>query len=206
MNLIKKYIKSLTNLYGQVPVKKVIEIYNEQNDKQITVADLEKYFDEDLSRDYVYYYKKHFLNESIMTLKEFRKRIKNKKNKPYYVPKKEELLKYSDINYYEKPKAYYQLYNYFLKNFYPNEKEKAEMLCQNIVWECREGLKIENIITHFNTIGVTFEKEELDRILQMIVELSNNLRMWKNNGFTPNEMDKILKSKPGILKKLFGKK
>ncbi|MEA1975744.1 MAG: hypothetical protein U9N10_09450 [Bacillota bacterium] len=206
MDLIKKYIKSLTNLYGQVSVKKVIAIYNEQNDDQITVDNLQNYFDADMSRDYVYYYKKHFVHETIMMFNEFRKRRRRKKDKPYYVPEKRELLKYSDIHYYEKSKVYHELYNYFLKHFYPDDEENAEMLCQNIVSECREGLEFENIIAHFNLIEITFKnKEELNKILALTVELSNNLRIWENNGFTPNEMDKLLRDKPGIFKRLFQK-
>lgn len=38
MDQIKKYIVALTNLYGIVPIDKVVEIYNMQNEDQISFA------------------------------------------------------------------------------------------------------------------------------------------------------------------------
>ena len=163
MDLIKEYIKTLTNLNGLVPTEKVIEVYNSQNDKQITIDDISIYLKLDMSRDYVYYYKKHFINESIENAKEFKKLKRQKKGKPYYVPDKEQLLKYSKVNYYKKPEVYYGLYNYFLKNFYPGDEENVEMLCQNIV-------------NHFELIGIKFkDEEELSKIMNSI--LNNNKKI-----------------------------
>ncbi|MEA1974263.1 MAG: hypothetical protein U9N10_01750 [Bacillota bacterium] len=42
-----------------------------------------------MSRDYVYYYKKHFVHETIMMFNEFKKRCRRKKDKPYYVLEKQ---------------------------------------------------------------------------------------------------------------------
>ena len=53
MDLIKQYIIGLTNLYGQVSVELVTEIYNDQNEEQLSVDDVEGYFDEDMSKYYV---------------------------------------------------------------------------------------------------------------------------------------------------------
>ena len=54
MDLIKHYIIALTNLYGQVPAEVVVDIYNSQNEDQIGIDDVLVYFDEDLSKQYVY--------------------------------------------------------------------------------------------------------------------------------------------------------
>ncbi len=40
MDLIKQYIIALTNLYGQVPVEVVVDIYNSQNEEQIGIDDV----------------------------------------------------------------------------------------------------------------------------------------------------------------------
>ena len=41
MEQIRKYIIALTNLYGIVPIDKVAEIYNMQNEDQISFDDVE---------------------------------------------------------------------------------------------------------------------------------------------------------------------
>jgi hypothetical protein len=50
MEQIKEYIIALTNLYGIVPIDKVAEIYNMQNEDQISFDDVESYYYEDLSK------------------------------------------------------------------------------------------------------------------------------------------------------------
>jgi hypothetical protein len=94
MNLIKQYIIALTNLYGQVPAKKVLEIYNSQNEDQISIDDVEAYLNEDMSKQYVYAYSDHFVHETIMQFNDFKSIKMKKADKPYYIPDKEELLKY----------------------------------------------------------------------------------------------------------------
>lgn len=42
-NLILEYLRATTNLYGIVPLEKVVEIYNQQNEDSIILADLEQY-------------------------------------------------------------------------------------------------------------------------------------------------------------------
>ena len=109
MEKLKQYILALTNLYGMVPAGKVVEIYNMQNEDQVSIDEVEAYFDEDLSKNYVYAHKDHFVHETIMVFEEFKSMLRKKGDKPYYIPEKQELIKYSDMLYYEKPKQYYKL-------------------------------------------------------------------------------------------------
>lgn len=189
MDLIKQYIIALTNLYGQVPSSKVLEIYNGQNEEQISIDDVEVYFDEDLSKNYVYAYKDHFVHETIIVHKDFKSMLKKKADKPYYVPVKKELLKYVNSIYYEKSKQYWDLHKYVRKNFFAGDDEKAELLCENLIWECKEGLYMQQVFDLFNTFGMNFKDEkQANEVLQLVMELSNNIRLWENNGYTPQEI------------------
>ncbi len=109
MDEIKQYIIALTNLYGQVAPGTVAEIYNSQNQESVIIQDIAAYLEEDMSGDYVYSYKDHFVHETVMEFNMFRKLHKQKRKLPYYVPEKEELLQYADMNYYEKPASYHKL-------------------------------------------------------------------------------------------------
>lgn len=189
MDLIKLYILALTNLYGQVPAKVVVDIYNNQNEDQIGIDDLEMYFDEDLSKHYVHACKDHFVHETIMENNDFKSMRKKKADKPYYVPDKEELLKYADMIYYEKPKQYHDLIKYGQNNLFNGDYEKAELLCQNIRWECVDGIDVQRVFDIFNTFEVNFKDEkQVNEVIQLIIDLSNNVRLWENNGHTPNEI------------------
>lgn len=85
MDQIKNYIIALTNLYGQVPAGKVVEIYNSQNEGQISISDVKAYYNEDLSKHYVYSYKNHFVHETIMEFNDFKSMRRKKADKPYNV-------------------------------------------------------------------------------------------------------------------------
>ena len=189
VELIKQYIIALTNLYGQVPVELVVDIYNSQNEVQIGIDDVEVYYDEDLSKQYVYAYKDHFVHETIMQFNDFKSMQKKKADKPYYIPDKEELLKYSDMLYYDKTKQYDNLMKYVKKNFFPNDHEKTEMLCENMMWKCRDDFRPGEAFDLFNTFEVYFKDEkQVNEVMQLVIDLSNNVRLWENNGHTPNEI------------------
>jgi hypothetical protein len=189
MEQIKEYIIALTSLYGIVPIDKVVEIYNMQNEEQISFGDVESYYYEDLSKHYVYSHKNHFVHETIMEFDDFKPMLRKKADKPYYVPNQEELLKYSDPNYYEKPKKYHDLYKYSRKHFFAGDDEKAELLCENIMWKCRDDFNIQKVFDLFNIFEVNFKDEkQVNEVMQMVTELANNVRLWENNGHTPNEI------------------
>ena len=184
-----KYIIALTNLYGQVSASKVAEIYNSQNEDQISIDDVEVYFDEDLSKYYVFFHKNHFVHETIMEFNDFKSMLRKKADKPYYVPNKEELLKYSDMSYYEKPNQYHDLMKYIKKNFFAGDNEKAELLCENMIWKCRDDFRPQEAFEIFNTFEVNFRDEkQVNEVLQLEMNLSNNVRLWENNGHTPQEI------------------
>ena len=189
MDLIKQYILALTSLYGQVSVEVVTKVYNGQNEEQIDFEDVESYLYEDLSEQYVYGYRDHFVHEAITEHKEFKSLRKKKADKPYYIPDKEELLKYADMAYYEKPKQYHDLLKYAQNNFFNGDYEKAEMLTQNIRWECIDGIIIQRVFDIFNRFEINFKDEkQINEVLKLVMDLANNVRLWENNGHTPNEI------------------
>lgn len=121
--MIRDYIVALTNLYGIVPKEKVVEIYNQQNEDKMTYVDLGAVSTEDLEKGFVYVYPDHFVNDSIDEFDEFDIYMAEKAGKPYYVPKKQELLKYVDSLYFEDNKAYRKLIAYMKKHIIEDEEK-----------------------------------------------------------------------------------
>ena len=91
MDQIKKYIIELTNLYGIVTIDKVVEIYNMQNEEQISFSDVEAHYYVDLSKYYVYAHKNHFY-ETIMEFNDFKPMLEKKRISRIMCPNQEELL------------------------------------------------------------------------------------------------------------------
>src|SRR5690625_197998 len=118
MNLITDYIISLSSLYGLVHKEKVIEIYNMQNEDQITLSQIALIRGKEqdmLEGHFVSIDGNYFIYEPIIVFDEFDLYMTRKTGKPYYIPDKSELLKYKDQFYFEKTKEYRVLVDYITR-------------------------------------------------------------------------------------------
>jgi len=192
MNQLKKYIVALTNLYGFVHKEKVMTIYNSQNTVQIKMSDIDQLLNnlpKDLEQAFVMTHGEYFLHEVILEFDEFNILLNKKKDKPHYIPNKNELLKYVDEDYFEKTKAYNKLLNYVKKNFFNGNQEKAEYLLEDIHDTLEADINMQMIFDIFNNQGISFnDMEQANEVIGMIMTFANNIRIWENNGHTPHEI------------------
>ena len=195
MEKIIEYIISLTHLYGLVHKNKVIEIYNQQNKEKVELDCIEAIIKEKrqylLSNEYITIHNNYFVYISIMVSDNFLKELELRKDKPYYTPNKDELLKYIDTNYFEVNKEYEELLG-FLKKIYWR-KTKAENVCREIKYICKSLKSIENLPLFIERWRIPMKNEkQLDEFIRLVTDLANNTRVWENNGFTPNELAKFI--------------
>ena len=201
MSQITHYIIALTNLYGMVHKDKIVEIYNSQNEDQVTSRDIEKILSnppESLEEAFVLVHKDYFVAEAIIENDDFDLMLRKKADKPYYVPEKDDLLRYVDDTYFEKSKQYKELLHYLKKNFFEARDEKAEWLAEEIQGMCQFGVELQMIFDSFNNMKVNFkDMNQANEVVQLIMELSNNTRIWENNGHTPHEIHELVE-KPNM--------
>lgn len=192
MKKIIPTIIALTNLYGMVQMRMVVDIYNSQNEDQITLGDVEgvgRKQASELKRAFICVHKDYFVIETIIEHDEFDSLLKMKGNKPYYIPEKNELLKYVDNFYFEKTKMYDDLIIYLQKNFFKHSRDSAERLAEDIQGMCQYGSDIQQILEMFEKRKVYFKDlNQTNEVMQLVMALSNNTRIWENNGHTPFEI------------------
>ena len=74
MGKLNQYIIALTNLYGMVHKDLVVEIYNSQNDNEISKSDVDIIFrnpPKELEENFVCTHKDYFVHEVILEFREF---------------------------------------------------------------------------------------------------------------------------------------
>lgn len=202
MSLIKRYIIVLANLYGMVHKDKVIEIYNSQNNeniskiiinkKTISINDTTIKID-DLNRKFVYLYNDYFAHESILEFDDPESLLAHKKGKPHYIPAKNKLLKYEDDLYFEMTIEYKNLLKYFKNNIVQGDDELANSVCDDIQLHAQYGDSFSEIFSLFERRKIIFKDEkQAQEVVSLISILMNNTRIWENNGYTPNELAKLL--------------
>jgi preprotein translocase subunit SecA len=201
MKLLLDYAVALTNLNGVIDVEKVVEIYNSQNEPHIEIKDVELLIDEheeELKRHFVLVEEGLFVHDSFLDFNEVLELMARKMNKPYYIPNKKELLRYTDDEYYEETIYTKRLYR-FLKKFVKHDNvNSVEDVLFDVIVRCQMEEKLGDIMNYLNQIEVVFDSEkELREALDLIVDVYNHTRLWSNNGFTPNELSKRRK-KPNL--------
>lgn len=194
MNLLIQYIVALSNLYGIVPLKKIVEIYNSQNEDHISLEDVEAYYKnppKELEKSFVYPYRGCFVNQSVIEFDDFDRLMAQKSNKPYYVPGKDELLKYTDNCYTEETREYRALRDYLRDHFFNGDEKRADNLADDIqgLFQFAEDFSIQMVFDRLNRMGVSFEDlDQVNEVVHLITNMSNNTRIWENNGHTPHEI------------------
>jgi len=202
MNLITRYIIALTNLYGILHKDKVIEIYNLQNSDTISNITINKktvviddiIIKEDVLNDkLVYIYKDYFAHEALVVYKDHENLLSHQKGKPYYVPAKNELLKYEDDFYFEMTLEYKKLVKYIKSKIVMNNDIFAENICNEIQFYTQSSASFTEIFKVFERNNILLKDlQQAQEVSSLITQLSNNTRIWENNGHTPNEISKLM--------------
>lgn len=188
-DLVLNYCVACTNLYGIVPYAKVVEIFNEQNEEKTCVEEvLTDYRNMGLREVFFTLQGEYFVHEAIEGEEEFNSLVDQQHEKPYYVPEKEDLLKYAADDYFEKNDAYVKLKNYILTNLL-EEEAAAEELCNDLQLACCFGEGPADALNQFLMREIEFESQkQVYEIGTLLSELNNTTRMWDNRGYTPNEL------------------
>lgn len=199
-SLIFNYIRAFNNLYGLYEADVLIDTFNKQNEGTgilpITLEEFEycihKYnmFNESVSYDGV----NIICGALCMFEEDYKKVAEGQKDKEYYIPDKEQLLKYSNEYYIKKTKYYEDLYKYFMKTI--NNKSIVDELMIEINTYCvMNSLNIELLISRLDTLGITYNGlGEAKEMLDLCMKFSNNTPRWENRGWTQSDLVKHQKN------------
>lgn len=188
---VVQYIGALGRLYGVVHKDVVKKVYNQQNEQKIDNLLLEKIMNEEnLWQYFIYIEDKYFCYDAIVeSEEEFKQYIAHQKTLPFYVPEKEELLRYTDDWYFENNKATENLLEYLSVHFFKGKKAKAKELVVEILISCEDGLDIWWIEHCFNVFRFDLQKrEDKEKVMDLIKELVNQTRRPMFNGYKGNEL------------------
>jgi len=196
MNLHVEYICALTSLYGHVSPDRICDVYNQHHEEQLEYSEIEFYLtnpDQQIENRYLYIKQGKFLEEFLYLFEEKYEELMDKqKDKPHYVPEKEELLNYADLHYWEEPAEYKELEDYIHTHFFPNDGATGRKLTTEIFDHIQMG-DVDSALRLFEDYEIIFDgKKESDPVLYIMQRLSNNTRMQANNGHTPIEISKIM--------------
>lgn len=192
--LVMKYIVSCTNLYGIVPVEKVIEIYNNQNEESISLNEVESLLQstqmkQKLEESFVYIQSNEFVAEATSEEDEKGNLKRSAAEKPYYVPGKEELLCYIDEEYFQETPEQLLVKNMLKEDFGDQldvDEEVSELVYNLQVSGGDFMMELSLFIA-----GLELPIKKSERYIPAIVEVADTTRLWENRGHTMKELQQL---------------
>ncbi|KKC48569.1 hypothetical protein VE23_18190 [Paenibacillus sp. D9] len=189
--LVLRYIEAAANLYGICPVSKVIEMINDQNGGGLTEEQFngiqssvsDKMLSWDIQRGFLY-------SDGLEgeTLDDYEAFLESVADKPYYLPPKEELLRYADMNYFEKTPQLEALKSYIMGQL-GQEERMADAIADDIQLACSMEEPLDVIMEEFERRRIRLSRKQLTDMMPLLVDVRNTTRMWSNRGFTPAELN-----------------
>ncbi len=185
------YISGLSNFYGMVTIAEVVRLYNEYNEADISVQDMEDVFQTFSIRPQItQLYDGYLVNDFLLEEDEFELLSENIHALTIsYIPSEEEILAYADDMYYEWTPELDKLERYLTEAFEALSEEDIHQLVEDIQLAITMEDSFQDIFDLFEGYELKFSSlEQVEEIGQLITDVVNNTRLWSNRGYTPKEL------------------
>lgn len=217
--LLRSYFDAFSNLYGIMPLYRAFRIIQKQNPELALteqeflvfagVLEQEEHFyiiagAEDIYRNVeepTPPMRREIISEYLYAVDVFASYEELKaeqEGKPFYIPEKEELLKYQDDCYVEETKEVLAL-GAFLRD--KLKLKRADDVLEDLMLGARcEDNDPQMIISEVERLagrGCFGSIEQINEFFQYYFAMCNNTRLPANRGYTPNEMQEQLGGPPG---------
>ncbi len=185
---IWKYCVACANLYGAITPDKVSELYKEHYRRIVTAKQIVEAMDAFSCRSDIAAIKNgHIVNGFMFESGNVDALIKEQRDKTYYMPEKEELLRYADPRYYEKTPQLEKLEEHIRKN-YTKDEEKIQEFLDSIMFVIQINGSFQDQMRVFEGFGFSAKSQkQLRQISELLMKVTNYTRMWLNRGYTPLE-------------------
>ncbi|MFD2114739.1 SEC-C metal-binding domain-containing protein [Paenibacillus yanchengensis] len=197
--LIHRYICAFANLYGAFKIEQVVEVFNKQQAKQITIKEAAKVLVESMDTNQHYSAIGEYIVHSYFIEQSQEQKLDpnelqladilmRRSGKPWYTPDAAELLRYSDVYYYEITPQLTALYDY-LKMYMIDDEVVLENLLDEMQYRCAMEQPMQEVMHVFLNYDIHFDMhEQLQLVVALVNEVYNNTRIWSNAGYTPREL------------------
>lgn len=192
--MLNKYACATTNLYGVIKKSDFVSIFNKQNKRKTTETEIneilfkfkhllkENYADYILLDDYLISYEYDELDdEELLSI------IKEHESYPRYLPKKDELLNYADLNHMEDSPQLRKL-QLFIDESFTLDADEAESLLEKMYFTAHVHTDVQEYVKMLKEHNIRLSQEKRNVLANLINDLAVNVRLWYYNGHTITEL------------------
>jgi len=193
--LLDSYARAAVNLYGIISRANFVDIFNRQNTDQTNEDEIYILLLPLVLKNGWYCFYKEFIVHYwfIDDFDQVDNLLKHQAGKPRYIPEKEEFLKYVNEDY-EDNNHWWNVRRFMFDVF--GYRENTIKGYEEIRSYITYGDGINELGPIVNRHHFIFDGEEqLQEFIKLLMKAKNNTRIWENNGYTPFEMQQILKKR-----------
>lgn len=195
-NLLNNYAIAAVSLYGVISQDDFVALFNSQNQRQTNINEIFSILMSYIQRNEGYCFWDEYIVDIDFAEDNFKgvaALLAARKGKPRYTPSQEELLKYSDWDYFEETPQLMALKQYLSGLI--SDPDMVLDIIEDIHDLCKAEVRMQEYFDLLDTAGVVFDgMEQVNKFMQLIVAVQNNTRLWTNHGHTPNELFTVKKS------------
>lgn len=189
-DLIHDYATAAINLYGVISQEDFVNLFNSQNKKKTDIDEVFQTLLPHIIIDSNYCFWQEYLvcaDFEDSDFKDVSYLLNSIGNKPRYIPNKQELLKYTDGEYYEETPQTRHLLR-CLQSI-TDDPDQAEDMAHELCVACFNDSVISDMSDIINAnFAHLKDHTEIRKITEALTDVSNNTRTWSNNGHTANEI------------------
>lgn len=189
-DLLHKFVQSAINLYGIIEQEAFVEQFNQYNEVPTSVDELFPCMVRHIAVDASYCLWEEYIVSNEFEENDFedvRDLVLQIGDKPRYVPNRDEFLRYFDFSYYER-NSHIDALQSFLTDRLNVQPSTAEEITSEIQYACAIEAPTQAIFDILDEYDVSVKESLFHKLGQLIINVSNNTRLWSNNGYTPNEL------------------
>lgn len=205
-DLLHQFVQAAINLYGIIEQEEFVALFNQFNsDEPTSVDELFPCMVRHIAVDATYcLWEEYIVSEEFEDndFEDVKDLVLQIGDKPRYIPDREEFLRYYDFNYYEKSSHIDALRSFLITKLHV-QPLTAEEITTEIQYACAIEAPTQAILDILDEYNVPVKESLFQTLGQLIINVSNNTRLWSNNGHTPNEL--YQKMMPQIGKKKIGR-
>lgn len=220
IKMLHQYFDAAANLYGIIPLRKLLKIINRQNKNAITetvfsafveIVRHEEHSYLILGEDELYcdgkptaLLDKELIEESLLCvdIEDYHEMLRSHADKPYYVPRKEHFLKYADEEYYEAVPQAVALQQFLRKTLKLGSERAEDVFYELLLLAQSIQTTFSEVMEDMTRLGLCFNEDQLEQFVARYQDFYNYTRMPCNRGYTPDELFMLQKPEDRIPKSM----
>lgn len=204
-DLLHMFVQSAINLYGIIEQDAFVDLFNHYNETHTSIDELFPCMIRHIAVDASYCLWEEYIVSSEFEENEFddvKDLVLQIGDKPRYIPERDEFLRYFDFNYFERNSHIEDLQRFLISKLSVSPPVANEIVAE-VQYACAIEAPTQAILDILDEYNVPVKQNLFHELGQKIINVSNNTRLWSNNGHTPNEL--YQKMMPQIAKKKIGR-